>query len=50
MRDRLASGGFGINLTDVDDRKKGLNFPKALKLLVKGKDLVELVEDKPKEA
>jgi hypothetical protein len=45
LRDRLNSGGFGINVTEVEAKKKGFSVPKSIKLLIKGKEHIELVAD-----
>ena len=50
LRDRLNFGGLGINVDEVTIKKHGCKVPKQIKLLVKGKDHVELIAEQPKEA
>jgi hypothetical protein len=45
----LNFGGFGTTVDEVTIKKNGCKVPKSIKLLVKGKDHVELVAEQVKE-
>lgn len=49
LRDRLNFGGFATTVDEVTVKKNGCKLPKQIKLLVKGKDNIELIADQPKQ-
>lgn len=50
LRDRLNFGGLGTSVDEVTIKKHGCKVPKQIKLLVKGKDHVELISEQSKDS